>query len=155
VPLVREQHGKPQLDGPGGLRFNVSDSGTILVVAVTAGTDIGVDVELIRPVPRDMQLARRWFSKADAASLARAPAELRERRFMELWTCREAIAKLSGDGLWGSSSLDPQSGTGGTSVLNVDVLPGYAAAVAVAGAPRAVRVLSLARSGLQRRQILT
>ena len=140
--LVRGPHGKPELDEAGSLRFNVSHSSTILAVAVTAGTEIGVDVELVRPVRRDAQLARRWFSEADAASLAAAPADRRARRFMELWTRREAIAKLSGDGLCGSSSSDPQSATLGTSVFNVDVAPGYATAVALTGAPRAVRVLS-------------
>jgi len=142
VPLVRGPHGKPQLEAFGSLRFSVSHSGVILAVAVTAGTEIGVDVELIRPVQRDMRLARRWFSEADTASLARVSGALREQRFMELWTRREAIAKLSGEGLWSASPPDTQSATVGTSVLNVDVLPGYAAAVAAAGAPRVVRVLS-------------
>jgi 4'-phosphopantetheinyl transferase len=146
VPLLRGPNGKPRLDGADSLRFNVSHSGAVLVVAVTAGTEIGVDVELVRPVERDAQLARRWFSEADAASLAGAPPALRARRFMELWTRREAIAKLSGDGLWGSSSLDPQNATVGTSVFNVGIVPGYATAVAVTGVPRAVRVLSLASS---------
>lgn len=146
LPLVRGPHGKPRLDGPGSLRFNVSHSGTIVVVAVTAGTEIGVDVELVRPVERHAQLARRWFSDADSASLAGAPADLRARRFMELWTRREAIGKLSGEGLWGSSSLDPQHATVATSVFNVDVAPGYATALAVTGVPRPVRVLSVPAS---------
>ena len=144
VSLVRGPNGKPRLDGAGGLRFNVSHSGAILVVAVTAGTEIGVDVELVRPVQRDARLARRWFSEADAASLAVSPADLRTRRFMELWTRREAVAKLSGDGLWGSSSRDSQSAAVDSSVFNVDVVPGYATAVAVTGLPRAVRLLSVA-----------
>ena len=147
VRLLRGANGKPQVDGADGLRFNVSHSGTAVVVAVTAGTEVGVDVEFVRPVRRDGQLARRWFSEADAASLPEAPSLLRARGFMELWTRREAIAKLSGDGLWGSSSRDSQSAAVGSSVFNVDVVPGYATAVAVTGPPRAVRVLSVASSG--------
>ncbi len=150
VPLVQWPHGKPRLDAAEGLCFNLSHSGTILVVAVTAGTEIGVDVEFVRPMRRDVQLARRWFSEADAASLAAAPSALRAQRFMELWTRREAIAKLSGAGLWGSSSLDSQNAAVGTSVFNVDVAPGYAAAVAVTGPPRPVRVASGASSLAER-----
>ena len=141
VLLSRGPNGKPRLHGAGGLRFNVSHSGSVLVVAVTTGTEVGVDVERVRPVQRDVSLARRWFSEADAASLAVAPADRRARRFMELWTRREAIAKLSGEGLWGSSSLDTRSAAVGTSVFNVDVVPEYATAVAVTGPARAVRVL--------------
>lgn len=86
-------HGKPALAlrrgeyGPGAggaqregmdreLRFSLSHSGALMLVAVSVGREVGVDVELAR---------------------ARYPAD-----FLRVWTRREAVAKCLGTGLGGS-----------------------------------------------------
>ncbi len=59
--------------GPDDLRFNLSHSGELMLVAVTAGAEVGVDVEL----------ARARYTPG----------------FLKQWTKREAIVKCSGTGL--------------------------------------------------------
>ncbi len=39
-------HGKPALEGGADLRFNLSPSGELLLVAVATGMEVGVDVEV-------------------------------------------------------------------------------------------------------------
>ncbi len=104
-------HGKPSLRGDAGrasyLRFNLSHSGELVLVAVTAGREVGVDVECAR---------------------ARHTAE-----FLRAWTVREATVKCLGTGL-GSAPV-AQGGTRATDLWTseLDVGPHAAGAVAVQG----------------------
>ena len=47
IELEVAERGKPRLRDGGGLEFNLSHSGGLALVAVTAGRPVGVDVELI------------------------------------------------------------------------------------------------------------
>ena len=143
--IARGIHGKPYLEGSGSLRFNVSRSDEIVVVAVIAGAEIGVDVERVRSIRRDLQIAERFCSEDEVDALRGAPPALRARRFMELWTRLEALAKLDGEGLRGLSGRRPSAAAGtvpAVSVLAIDLPPRHTAAVAIAGDPRPVRVLA-------------
>lgn len=93
--------GKPALEGDGGggdLRFNVSHSGDLALVAVARGREIGVDVEALRP---DLTpgLAERFFSPAEVAALSALPPAARPAAFFACWTRKEAFVKATGDGL--------------------------------------------------------
>lgn len=98
--LVSGAHGRPRLaQGPAGLDFNWSHSGEVAVVALARGIVPGVDVEWVRPRPRAMDLARRFFHPQEAAALQALPAGERERAFLELWTAKEAVLKATGHGI--------------------------------------------------------
>jgi 4'-phosphopantetheinyl transferase len=59
---------------------------------------VGVDVEnAARSAP--LEIADRFFSTEEAASVRRLPASLRARHFLRLWTLKEAYAKARGLGL--------------------------------------------------------
>jgi 4'-phosphopantetheinyl transferase len=107
LQLARSNRGKPMVAGGGSLRFSVSDSADLALVAV-ARREVGVDVERVR-------------SRAAAARAA-----IDTEAFFEGWTRLEATGKALGTGL-----LRPRSG-GGLAYTSVDVGPGFAAAVAVA-----------------------
>ena len=47
------------------LRFNVSHSGELALVAVTTGCEVGVDVEQLRPVKQMEEIARRYFHRLE------------------------------------------------------------------------------------------
>ena len=49
-----------------------------------------------------MRLAERWLPAADAAAVAGAPGEERERTFYAAWTRHEARVKCTGGGLAGA-----------------------------------------------------
>ena len=93
--------GKPSLKKAhaSDLRFNVSHSGDIALLAFSGNQEIGVDVELKRAEIDFVLLAEMSFSKDErAALLACAPTD-RANLFYEFWTCKEACIKADGRGL--------------------------------------------------------
>jgi 4'-phosphopantetheinyl transferase len=90
-------HGKPHL-ADSGLRFNISHSGGLAVIAV-GHVEVGVDVELPRPRRSDA-IARRFFAPGEVERLFTIADEAaRADAFFRLWTCKEAFLKVTGEGL--------------------------------------------------------
>lgn len=95
-------YGKPYLaEGcrDGRLRFNVSHSGELALYAVSRGRELGVDVELMRADIEYAEIASRFFSGREVASLLALPAHLRQEAFFLCWTRKEAYVKGVGEGL--------------------------------------------------------
>ncbi|MBK7791515.1 MAG: 4'-phosphopantetheinyl transferase superfamily protein [Betaproteobacteria bacterium] len=104
VPLRHGPRGRPEVDLPGHvLDFNVSHTRDVALIAVLCDapttTRIGVDIEhLDREVGAD-RLARRYLTPSERTDFEVLPADARRRRFLRLWTCKEAMSKATGDGL--------------------------------------------------------
>ncbi|MGI9042651.1 MAG: 4'-phosphopantetheinyl transferase family protein [Gemmatimonadaceae bacterium] len=94
--------GKPTLSKPNdiGLQFNTTHSGRLVIIAVTANRDVGVDVEQMRPIPRAMAVAKRCYSAAEYERLLDLEGEARDRAFLAIWVKREGTAKARGDSVW-------------------------------------------------------
>jgi 4'-phosphopantetheinyl transferase len=109
--------GKPSLvaDGAGSaVEFNLSHSGGYAVLGVTRGHAIGVDVEVLRPVPDFEQIARSQFKPSEVDQLLALPPDRRLAGFFAGWTRKEAYSKAIGAGLslaldHFEVSLDPDS----------------------------------------------
>ncbi len=99
--LVAGPYGKPMLADGGGhaLRFSLSATRGLAVVALAAGRDVGVDVEGLRPLPDALTLARTAFTSREAAALDRLPDSDRATAFLRAWTRKEAVVKAIGAGL--------------------------------------------------------
>ncbi|MBZ3906736.1 4'-phosphopantetheinyl transferase family protein [Streptomyces griseiscabiei] len=151
VRLRRGRHGKPRLAGGSDLRFNLSHSGDLALVAVTRYDEVGVDVDRLRPGLPVEPLAERFFPASEARFVAEAagPTE-RAGRFLRLWTRKEAVVKAAGGRLVQGLGLavcgadgvvrDPSGQLRGAwSVLDLPVPDGHRAALAVAG-PTAPRI---------------
>jgi 4'-phosphopantetheinyl transferase len=115
IELRFGERGKPMLaDTSSPLRFNLSHSGELALVAVSRDREVGVDVQRIGSRPAD---------------------------FYVEWTRREAVAKCHGVGLWAPPPdapvavrpLDVGPGFAAASEA-IETEARYAAAVAVAGA---------------------
>jgi 4'-phosphopantetheinyl transferase len=89
---------KPFLEGA-ELWFNVSHSGPVLMIAVTAIGEIGVDLELDNPEFARERIAERFFSPGEVRALRSLPEDLQGRAFLACWTRKEAFIKARGDGL--------------------------------------------------------
>jgi 4'-phosphopantetheinyl transferase len=87
-------HGKPEVPG---LKFNISHSGRLAVIALSR-REVGVDVELPRPRRTD-QIARRFYAPGENELLFALSDEQRVDAFFRLWTCKEAFLKVTGEGL--------------------------------------------------------
>jgi len=80
------------------LRFNISHTDSLIVLAIAVDRDIGVDVEsTARRAP--LEVAERFFSQQEATALRRLPASAQAHRFWELWTFKESYIKARGMGL--------------------------------------------------------
>ena len=125
-------HGKPALAGScGALHFNLSHSGDLMLLAISAIGEVGVDVEQIRSGVSCVDLAKRYFEAREAQELRILAEPQRTDRFFELWTSTEARLKASGAGLSnGATIINPDR----WSLLTLTPAEGYAAALAVEGA---------------------
>lgn len=102
IDLVRGASGKPELApalAASALQFNLSHSGNWMAVALARDVAVGVDIEQRRRVQRALDLARRYFSPAEAAGLEELAKESRSDAFFRLWTVREACIKAMGSSL--------------------------------------------------------
>jgi 4'-phosphopantetheinyl transferase len=95
-------HGKPALaqDARGdAIHFNTSHSHGVALYAVTRGCEIGIDLEFVRESLEVDQLAARFFSQREIATLQGLPVSLRKHAFFLCWTRKEAYIKAKGEGL--------------------------------------------------------
>jgi 4'-phosphopantetheinyl transferase len=94
--------GRPNLAPPfdrTGLHFNIAHTEGVVAMAVCKHPRVGVDVEKIDRA--SLAVADRYFSAAEAAELRALPSDAQPRRFMRLWTLKEAYLKAIGTGLAG------------------------------------------------------
>ena len=112
------------------LRFNLSHSDGLALIAVTRGREVGVDVERVVDDILFEEIARAYFDPEEVWDLRTAPPHERVTRFFEVWTRKEAGLKASGLGLAGLGELrqDPRFAT-----RNLAPADGYAGAVACEG----------------------
>lgn len=140
--------GKPHLVPDCGLRFNLSHSGNVALVAVARGRDLGVDVERIGPEAELEQIAPMVLSAGELAEWTGLPREDRVQGFFNAWSRKEAFIKAVGEGVsFGLQRFDVTLAPGAPARLlrveggsaadwtlhAVEAAPGYAASVCVKG----------------------
>jgi 4'-phosphopantetheinyl transferase len=101
LTFVTNQHGKPALpeSSAAGLHFNLSKSRDRVLLAVAQGREVGVDIEAVRPMKDDVQIASRIFTDAEQHQLLRREGREREEYFFRIWARKEAVIKTLGLGL--------------------------------------------------------
>jgi 4'-phosphopantetheinyl transferase len=95
-------YGKPLLAAPhsgANLHFNLSHSGKLALYAFAFGRQVGVDVEYTRSGIDYEELARRYFSRHEYATVQSLPAAQREEAFFLGWSRKEAYIKARGKGV--------------------------------------------------------
>lgn len=97
-----EAHGKPHPTGPArGWEISVSHSGEWVVLALTEGVPVGVDVERISPT-RDLEgLAGYSLAEAEQDVWRQLDGQRRTDAFFGYWARKEALLKATGLGLSG------------------------------------------------------
>jgi 4'-phosphopantetheinyl transferase len=147
VQISRDLDGKPRLAaGHGDLRFNVSHSRGLALIALCHGREVGVDVEVCDPELDIDAVLRRFFPRTEAARLSALPLARRRAAFFRSWTRKEAWLKATGGGLRhpiGSVPTPPGDEpaprcqpASGWHIADLDVAPGYKAALVAPGRPR-------------------
>jgi 4'-phosphopantetheinyl transferase len=144
IHLTVQSHGKPRLVADGHedkVRFNVSHSYDLALIAISGEREVGVDVERIRPLADLDSIAARHFAPEERQALFRATPVDRLPLFYRYWTLKEAYLKARGFGLHmpldavdvSAAAEDPFVLQGGWSARTLTCEPGYAAALVVAG----------------------
>jgi 4'-phosphopantetheinyl transferase len=152
LSFARNRNGKPslvpQLNGP-ALQFSVSHSSDCCMVAVRLDQPVGIDVEKIRDLPREIDIAQTYFAPAESRALNGMQGAARRDAFFALWTHKEATVKALGVSLAANLArvefdLDQVSGprlaawdgdqavAQSWAVLRLAAAPGYVAALATA-----------------------
>ena len=126
VTIEQQAHGKPYLPEFPRLKFNLSHTKGMALVALAEDIEVGVDIERPRRIPDFELIAERYLPPGDAEALAAIPEPDREREFFRRWTRAEALWKAAGLGLHGAGAV-PE---GDWRVYDIDVGPDYVAAVA-------------------------
>jgi len=101
LEFSQTEYGKPFLKNSSAkdLRFNLSHSRDVALIAVTRGQDVGVDVEYMRPDFATKEVAKHFFSPRERDDLSNVPGELQTGAFYNCWTRKEAYIKARGEGV--------------------------------------------------------
>lgn len=101
MQLGCEPSGKPCFTTGSPWQFNVTNSRDVTLAAFAA-EPVGIDVEFLSRRVRARDLAFRYYASEEARWVrdGSCPAEI-TRRFLILWTAKEALVKLDGCGLSG------------------------------------------------------
>lgn len=146
----RNAQGKPFLED-GKLDFNVSHSRDRLLIAVTAGRAVGIDIEFRRGGLNMASIAKRWFAPAEQEFFQTLGKP--EEGFFEIWAKKEAYVKALGIGIYkdlntfavplGEKPFFPNIGKNGQwffQTLEID--PDYAAAIVSEAPPVPVNLVN-------------
>jgi 4'-phosphopantetheinyl transferase len=149
--------GKPELvqSTTTAIHFNVTHSEDLALVAIACWPDVGIDVEICKPMPFLSQLMQRYCSPQEQATIAAQPLDQQEACFFYHWTAKEALTKATGQGMTdlekvqlqfttqGVKGLYDQSPVAGTwQVHLIEPQEGYAGAIAYATSePRSLQFL--------------
>jgi 4'-phosphopantetheinyl transferase len=100
VVFTTDSTGKPQLAHAPQVQFNLSHSGDVALVAIGEAIPLGVDVELIKPVPEMRGVAESHFANEERSALwAFEDEQQRLAAFYRCWTRKEAYVKATGIGV--------------------------------------------------------
>lgn len=98
----KNRYGKPRISGPSlGYRlcFNISHTDGAILCGITAGKNLGVDIEDPTRESDTREITDRFFSRREKDALMQVPARERQDAFYDYWTLKESYIKACGMGL--------------------------------------------------------
>ena len=150
IKIRYRTNGKPFLYGAGrkeDVHFSLSHSEDSALFTFICSDEIGVDIEKIQAFPEMPSIAERFFSERERTLINALPENDQISAFYIFWTRKEALSKLTGNGLHQAvekldvamparkTSYSPKSAY--TSripcryfIRNLQTWPGFAAAIA-------------------------
>lgn len=97
IRLARGPFGKPYLERK-KLHFNFSDTKDAILIGLTSGHELGVDIETLAREVDHAAVSEHYFTRPEIAVIQRSGADARS-RFLDFWTRKEAVLKASGVGI--------------------------------------------------------
>lgn len=99
IRVRREKYGKPIMESSLGrnlIKYSVSHSGEMVVLAFTKGGSIGIDIEEQKRIPEYKDLASNIFAPEESSRIIKSK---NSGLFYTYWTAKEAYLKALGLGL--------------------------------------------------------
>jgi 4'-phosphopantetheinyl transferase len=142
-------NGKPKLSqalAASGVQFNLSHSSELALLAVTQRDEVGVDIEYVKENFEFQDIAEKFFTAKEVATMRSLPVHLQRRAFFKCWTSKEAFLKAKGTGLSGNldeveisltatQEVQITASVPGWSLTELAPIDSYEAALVVEGAP--------------------
>ena len=165
VELVHGARGRPELNAPRGLSFNLSHTADLAVFAIARRAAVGVDIEALDRREPARSLVERTLNTRERERVMQADPDRRTAAFLEYWTVKEAYAKALGVGLAldfrkvgvercaDRPRLDLPEGSGEWRVRRLRPRPGIVGAVVADGAPWRMRLRALSLPALNGRSV--
>ncbi len=91
VEIYKGENGKPFIKGD--LNFNISHCEKVVLCAVDFNNNIGVDIEKIKEIPKDI------FEFVFHQNELKIYKDITKEQFYKLWTLKEAYSKYTSKGL--------------------------------------------------------
>lgn len=102
LTILPGSKGRPEIfqeSSASRLKFNLSHSHSLVLVAVALNWQIGVDIEHLSQGADWQTIAKHCFSASECRELFAAPEPERIKIFLTQWTRKEAYVKARGEGL--------------------------------------------------------
>ncbi|MBK8612081.1 MAG: 4'-phosphopantetheinyl transferase superfamily protein [Flavobacteriales bacterium] len=96
IRMARGPFGKPFLERK-NLRFNLSDTKDAVIIAFAIDMELGADIETMTREVDHRAVSEHYFTMPEVRNIQEAAEP--KRRFLELWTRKEAVLKASGVGI--------------------------------------------------------
>jgi len=93
------KNGKPFLLENDKLQFNCSHSEEMLVIALTLGAELGIDVESLTRIVQPAKLQTYLFTPIELSLFNALEETHQQEAFIDSWTQKEALLKATGEGL--------------------------------------------------------
>ena len=94
------EFGKPELaNDSASIRFNLSHTNGLSLLALCLDSPVGIDVEAVRPMDDWSGIAQSHFSESEITALQQTAEPDRQNAFFRCWTRKEAFLKAHGRGL--------------------------------------------------------
>lgn len=98
IQIEKGEYGKPILQNPSDLFFNISHTEGYSVCVVSED-NIGIDIEKIEMI--DLDIAKKYFASAEYQYIMKGKHNNNQlNRFFEVWTMKECYLKLLGTGIY-------------------------------------------------------
>jgi 4'-phosphopantetheinyl transferase len=100
IHIAKTAHGKPYLADYPDCQFNISHSGSLLLVVISQLGQVGIDIEQAKPQLRDFSgLVGKCFAASEQTYWNGLPDNEKSAEFYQFWTRKEAFVKAVGHGL--------------------------------------------------------
>lgn len=98
IYFKKEKHGKPYIENSNQLRFNLTHSGELAILAIGKSFELGVDAEFFSSRSYE-GIAENLYSSEEINDFLALPPILKPLAFFNIWAQKEAFIKANGMGL--------------------------------------------------------